>query len=197
MSEPIEEKFRQQREASVEYLVKKELSSGNPIRNCDIPFWFKEDPYYPEYYDNYKRSLLESKTEIVEEKELTEDEKLFKDLFGDKTPLNEKKAEYTEREKQLKKEIKLKTLAEEHTKEEITWVEKRRQYNKQRYLNLKVKEYSGNMPITSAWRDDEIVICPACNTSDASKSGFLLKSKEKRQRFRCKKCGYVFSEKII
>ena len=197
MSEPIEEKFRPQREASVEYLVKKELSSGNPTRNCDIPFWFKEDPYYQEYYDIYKRSLLESKTEIVEEKEPTEEEKLFKDLFGDKTPLTEQKAEYTEREKQLKKEIKLKTLAEGHNQGENTWVEKRRQYNKQRYLNLKVKEYSGNMPVTSAWGNDEIVICPACNTSDVSKSGFLLKSKEKRQRFRCKKCGYVFSEKII
>ena len=184
--------MKEKREEMVRYLIEREIQTGHATRQCDIPFWMKDEhedgKYYQDYADNYRNELLKSNTTIAEEKQLTNEETIVFDALGIE-PKRGKTEEEIRDELELKRRLKLKQIAEAHNPKSAAEMQK--EYRKRRYEKLK----SSDIPISSAFAPGEPVICPSCGGSTVSKSGYILKAREKRQRYLCKSCSYVFSEK--
>ena len=184
----INDQHKETRECAVRYMVEQEIKTGNPTHPNRIPSWFEDYPYYKSYYEQYKDEMLKSNKMSSDEPELSNEERIVFDALGIE-PKRGKTEEEIQDELELKRRLKLKQIAEAHNPKSAAEMQK--EYRKRRYEKLK----SSDIPISSAFEPGEPVICPSCGGSTVSKSGYILKAREKRQRYLCKSCSYVFSER--
>lgn len=179
---------KETREYAVRYMVEQEIKTGIPTHPNKIPKWFEDYPYYKSYYEQYKDEMLKSNKISSDEPELSNEERIVFDALGIE-PKRGKTEEEIQYELELKRRLKLKQIAEAHNPKSAAEMQK--EYRKRRYEKLK----SSDIPISSAFAPGETIECPCCHGTRVNKSGYILKAREKRQRYLCKTCSYVFSEK--
>lgn len=181
------------REEMVKYIVEAEYKTGKVTSEQSLPAWFKNNNHYREFAEAYRKEIG-AKYQPKTEDTLSEDEQILREIYGDTLPTEEQIAEEKKRVAEIERIQNLKKRAELHIKNDSS--NKRVEYNREWYMRKKLIADAGKMPVTSAFAFEEPVVCPCCGGTKVNKSGYVLKSHEKRQRYLCKTCRYVFSEKI-
>lgn len=181
------------REEMVKYIVEDEYKTGKVKSEQSLPSWFKNNNHYKEFAEAYRKEIGAKYPAKIEE-ELSEDEQILREIYGDSLPTEEQIAEEKKRVAEIERIQNLKKRAELHIKNDSS--NKRVEYNREWYKRKKLIADAGKIPVTSAFEPGESIVCPCCGGIKVNKSGYILKAHEKRQRYLCKTCSYVFSEKI-